>query len=113
CMKEGIEPEKTYDLSKLTTFGYTGSPLSPEGFKWIYESVKKDVRVAPSSGGTDICAGIVGANSLLPIHAGEIPGRCLGVSVYAYNEAGEPVSDKIGEMVITKPYPSMPLYFWN
>lgn len=113
CMKDKIKPKETYDLSKLTTFGYTGAPLSPEGFNWIYEYVKEDVQVAPGSGGTDICAGIVGGNPLLPVHAGEIPGRCLGVSVYSYDEDGKPVFDKIGEMVITKPFPSMPLFFWN
>lgn len=113
CMKEGIEPQKTYDLSKLSTFAYTGSPLSPEGFKWVYEKVKKDIRVAPSSGGTDLCAGIVGGNPILPVRAGEIPSRCLGVAVYSYNEQGKEVYDEIGEMVITRPFPSMPLYFWN
>ena len=113
CMKEGIEPGKTYDLSSLDTFAYTGAPLSPDGFKWINDNVRKDVRIAPSSGGTDICAGIVGATSLLPVHAGEIPCRCLGVSVYSYDDNGMPVKGEIGEMVITKPFPSMPLFFWN
>lgn len=113
CMKEGINPGETYNLSSLKTFGYTGAPLSPEGFKWINDYVKKEVRISPSSGGTDICAGIVGATPLTPIHAGEIPSRCLGVSVYSYDENGKPVTDEIGEMVITKPFPSMQLYFWN
>ncbi|MFD1350967.1 acetoacetate--CoA ligase [Oceanobacillus caeni] len=113
CMKVGIKPGETYDLSNLNTFAYTGAPLSPEGFKWVYDYVKKRVRVAPISGGTDIAAGIVAGNSLSPIHAGEIPSRCLGVSVYSYDDNGKPVTGEIGEMVITKPFPSMPLYFWN
>jgi len=113
CMKEGIEPGKTFDLSNLTTFSYTGAPLSPEGFQWVYDNVKKDIRMAPTSGGTDICAGIVGGNAILPVYAAEIPCRCLGVSVYSYDDKGRAVYDEIGEMVITKPIPSMPLYFWN
>ena len=113
CMKEGIEPGKTFDLSNLNTFSYTGAPLSPEGFQWVYDRVKKDIRMAPTSGGTDICAGIVGGSAILPVYAAEIPCRCLGVSVYSYDDKGRPVYDEIGEMVITKPIPSMPLYFWN
>ncbi|GAB3805266.1 acetoacetate--CoA ligase [Virgibacillus kimchii] len=113
CMKKNLEPGKTYDVSSISTFAYTGSPLSPEGFKWIYDHVKADVRVAPSSGGTDLCASIVASNVLSPLHAGEIPCRSLGVSVYSYDEAGKPIYNEMGEMVITKPYPSMPLYFWN
>ncbi|UJL45524.1 acetoacetate--CoA ligase [Virgibacillus sp. NKC19-16] len=113
CMKEGIKPKNTFDLPNLDTFHYTGAPLSPEGFHWVYENVKENVRVAPSSGGTDICAGIVGGSTILPVHAGEIPQGCLGVSVYSYDENGQPVYDEVGEMVITKPFPSMPLFFWN
>lgn len=113
CMKAGLEPKNEYDLSHLKVFAYTGSPLSPEGFKWIYENVKKDIRIAPISGGTDICSGIVGSTPILPVYAGEIPCKCLGVSVYSFNDEGKPVINEIGEMVITKPFPSMPLYFWN
>lgn len=113
CMKQQLEPGKTYDLSALSTFSYTGSPLSPEGFKWVYDRVKQDIRVAPSSGGTDLCASIVASSVLVPVHAGEIPCRSLGVSVYSYNDDAKPVYNEIGEMVITKPYPSMPLFFWN
>lgn len=113
CMKEKVEPGKNYDLKSLSTFTYTGAPLSPDGFKWIYDKVKSDVRVAPSSGGTDLCASIVSSTVLLPLRAGEIPCRNLGVSIYSYNEDGQPIQNEIGEMVITKPYPSMPLFFWN
>src|SRR5690625_4869698 len=83
CMKEGIEPGKTFDLSNLNTFSYTGAPLSPEGFQWVYDRVKKDIRMAPTSGGTDICAGNVGGSAILPTSAAEIPCRCPGVSVAA------------------------------
>ncbi|MFA8439875.1 acetoacetate--CoA ligase [Pueribacillus sp. YX66] len=113
CMKAGMKPGETYDLSHIHTFSYTGAPLSPEGFKWVYDEVKSDVRLAPSSGGTDICAGIVSGSPLLPVYAGEIPGRNLGVAVYAYNDNAQPVTDEIGELVMTKPFPSMPLFFWN
>ncbi len=113
CMKADMKPKEMYDLSHLKTFSYTGAPLSPEGFKWVYDEVKSDVRLAPSSGGTDICAGIVSGSPILPVYAGEIPGRNLGVAVYAYNENAEPVTDEVGELVITKPFPSMPLFFWN
>ncbi len=113
CMKAGLKPGETYDLSHLSSFSYTGSPLSPEGFKWVYDAVKSDVRVAPISGGTDICAGIVSGSAILPVHAGEIPCRNLGVAVYAYNDDAQPVIDEIGELVMTKPFPSMPLFFWN
>ncbi|WP_033828971.1 acetoacetate--CoA ligase [Bacillus andreraoultii] len=113
CMKQGLEPGKEYDLTHLKTFAYTGSPLSPEGFKWVYDFVKEDVRIAPSSGGTDICAGIVGSTPILPVYAGEIPCKCLGVAVYSYDEDGKSLIDEIGELVITQPFPSMPIFFWN
>lgn len=113
CMKAGIDPKTEYDLSHLKVFAYTGSPLSPEGFQWIHDHVKENVRIAPASGGTDICSGIVGSTPILPVFAGEIPCKCLGVSVYSFDEEGKPVINEIGEMVLTKPYPSMPLYFWN
>lgn len=112
-LNEGIVPKNDFDLSKINTFSYTGAPLSPEGFQWIYDNVSSDVRVAPTSGGTDICAGIVAASPLLPVHAGEIPGKCLGVAVYSYDKDGQSVINEVGEMVITKPFPSMPLFFWN
>jgi len=113
CMKEGVEPSKKYDLSKLRGVGSTGAPLPPEGFRWAYEHVKGDALLNSFSGGTDICTGIVGACPLLPVRSGEIPCRLLGASVEAYNEAGKPVVGRVGELVITKPMPSMPLYFWN
>ena len=113
CMKAGVEPGKTYDLSKLRAIGSTGSPLPPEGFQWVYEHVKKDLWLASSSGGTDVCTGFVGGSILRPVYAGELQSRLLGTKVEAFDEHGQPLIDEVGELVITAPMPSMPLYFWN
>ncbi len=113
CMKAGIEPGKTYDLSKLRTIGSTGSPLSPEGFLWVYEHVKHDLWLASISGGTDVCSAFVGGSILLPVRTGELQCRLLGISVEAFDEQGQLLIDEVGELVITQPMPSMPLYFWN
>ncbi|MBE3559735.1 MAG: acetoacetate--CoA ligase [Ktedonobacteraceae bacterium] len=113
CMKSGIEPGKQYDLSKLRALGSTGSPLPPEGFRWIYEHVKHDLWLASISGGTDVCSAFVGGSILLPVYAGELQCRSLGAKVEAFDEAGKPLIDEVGELVITEPMPSMPLYFWN
>ena len=113
CMKAGIEPGKTYDLSKLRGIGSTGSPLPPEGFQWIYEHVKKDIWLASVSGGTDVCSAFVGGSILLPVYAGELQCRALGARVEAFDEQGHPIIDEVGELVITEPLPSMPLFFWN
>lgn len=113
CMKAGIEPAKEFDLTSLKGLGSTGAPLPSEGFQWVYERVKSDLLLNSVSGGTDICTGIVGACPLLPVHAGEIPCRMLGASVEAYDEQGRPVVEEVGELVITAPMPSMPLFLWN
>ncbi|HEX6553704.1 MAG TPA: acetoacetate--CoA ligase [Ktedonobacteraceae bacterium] len=113
CMKAGIEPGKTYDLSKLRAIGSTGSPLPPEGFKWIYDHVKRDLWLASVSGGTDVCSAFVGGSILLPVYAGELQCRSLGAKVEAFDEQGRPLIDEMGELVITEPMPSMPIYFWN
>ncbi len=113
CMKAGIEPGKTYDLSKLRGIGSTGSPLPPEGFQWIYEHVKKDIWLASVSGGTDVCSAFVGGSILLPVYSGELQCRALGARVEAFDEQGHPIIDEVGELVITEPLPSMPLFFWN
>lgn len=113
CTKAGLYPEKNFQLSKLRSIGSTGSTLPPEGFEWIYNYVKKDVWLASISGGTDVCSAFVGGNPLLPVYAGEIQCRALGCKVEAFDEKGTPVEGKVGEMVITKPLPSMPVYFWN
>ncbi len=113
CMKANIEPGKTYDLSQLKAIGSTGSPLPPEGFRWVYEHVKKDLWLVSASGGTDVCSAFVSGCVLLPVYTGEIQCRTLGASVEAFDEQGKPLVDQVGELVITKPMPSMPLYFWN
>ncbi len=113
CMKAGITPGKTYDLSKIREIGSTGSPLPPEGFHWIYEQVKSDVWLASMSGGTDVCTGFVGGSILQPVYEGEIQGRGLGAKVESFDEQGQPLTDEVGELVITQPMPSMPLFFWN
>ncbi len=113
CMKAGIDPGKTYDLSRLRGLGSTGSPLPPEGFQWVYEHVKKDLWLASYSGGTDVCSGFLGGSVLLPVHAGELQCRSLGAKVEAFDDNGKPLIDEMGELVITAPMPSMPLFFWN
>ena len=113
CMKAGIEPGKTHDLSKLRSMGATGSPLPPEGFQWVYEHVKQDLWLSSSSGGTDVCTGFVGGSVLRPVYAGEIQSRLLGTKVEAFDENGQSLMDEVGELVVTEPMPSMPLFFWN
>lgn len=113
CMKAGVEPGKTYNLSKLRGLGSTGSPLPPEGFQWVYEHVKKDIWLASVSGGTDMCSAFVGGSILLPVYAGELQCRSLGAKVDAFDEQGRSLVNEVGELVITEPMPSMPLFFWN
>lgn len=112
CMKAGLQFTDS-DFPELKTIGSTGSPLPAEAYDWIYTKVKKEVWLISFSGGTDICSGFVGGCILLPVHRGEIQCRLLGVALDALNESGEPVYDETGEMVITEPMPSMPLYFWK
>ncbi|KWW17302.1 acetoacetyl-CoA synthetase [Peribacillus simplex] len=112
-MKLGIKPMGKYDLSKLKALFSTGAPLTGDGYKWVYQNVKKDIWLSSSSGGTDVCAGFVGGVPTLPVRIGEIQGRALGVHVEAFDERGQSLINEVGELVITKPMPSMPLYFWN
>ncbi|QBD81649.1 acetoacetate--CoA ligase [Ktedonosporobacter rubrisoli] len=113
CMKAGIEPGKTFDLSQLRCIGSTGSPLPPEGFLWAYEHVKPDLWLASVSGGTDVCSAFVTCSPLLPVETGELQCRSFGAKVEAFDEQGHPLIDEVGELVITEPMPSMPLFFWN
>jgi acetoacetyl-CoA synthetase len=116
CMKAGLRPAANYDLSRLRGVGSTGSPLPPEGFGWVYDAVATpghDLILGSFSGGTDLCTGFVGPCPLLPVRAGVISGRCLGASVEAYDAAGNPVTGEVGELVLTRPMPSMPVRFWN
>jgi acetoacetyl-CoA synthetase len=113
CMKAGLQPGRRYPLNRLRAVGSTGSPLSVAGFKWVYERVQRDIALESLSGGTDLCTPFVGGCRILPVHAGEMQCRYLGAKVEAFNESGESVLDQVGELVITEPMPSMPLFFWN
>ena len=111
--KAGVVPGKTYDLSRLRTILPAGSPVSAEVTAWFYRNVKADLWVATGSGGTEFCCGLVGGVPTLPVYAGEIQARSLGVAAYAFNERGESVVDELGELVITEPMPSMPVRLWG
>jgi acetoacetyl-CoA synthetase len=113
CMNAGIEPGRDFDLSALKSMGSTGSPLPPEGFDWVYESVKEDLWLFSTSGGTDLCTAFVGGCPLLPVKSGELQCRSLGAKVEAFDEEGNSLVDEVGELVITEPMSSMPLYLWN
>lgn len=113
CIKSEIHPKDKFNLSKLRSVSSTGSPLSSEGFDWIYESVKENVYLWSMSGGTDVCTAFVGGNPLEVVTEGEIQCRALGVSLEAWDENGQALTDEVGEMVITKAIPSMPVMFWN
>jgi acetoacetyl-CoA synthetase len=113
CMKAGIEPKAGRELNALEAVGSTGSPLSPEGFRWVYEQLGDGTWLFSTSGGTDMCTAFVGGVAIRPVLEGELQARCLGASVEAWDESGHPVSDQVGELVITQPMPSMPIYFWG
>jgi acetoacetyl-CoA synthetase len=113
CEKAGIEPGRDHDLSALRAIGSTGSPLAPESFKWVYEHVKPDVWLFSTSGGTDVCTAFVAGSPLLPVYEGELQCRALGCAVEAWDEQARSLVDEVGELVITEPLPSMPIYFWN
>jgi acetoacetyl-CoA synthetase len=113
CGKAGISPRSQFDLSSLQTVGCTGSPLTEEGFRWVYEHVHPDVMLACITGGTDPAACFLTACPTLPIYAGEMTCRELGVATFAYDDAGKAIVNEVGELVMTLPIPSMPLYFWN
>lgn len=113
CLKADLDPGQSYDLSMLRSVGSTGAPLSPEGFVWVYERVNDDVLLGSVSGGTDLCAAFIGSCPLLPVRAGEIQCRYLGAAVEAFDVEGRPVVDEVGELAVTAPMPSMPVFFWN
>jgi acetoacetyl-CoA synthetase len=112
-MNEGIHPGKEYDLSPLKTVLSTGSPLSEEGFEFIYREVKKDLQLSSISGGSDINGCFALGNPLGPVYSGELQCRGLAMKVEAFDENGKPVINKQGELVCTAPAPSMPIYFWD
>ena len=113
CMKAGVQPAAGRDLSALRSVGSTGSPLSPEGFRWVYDELGADTWLFSTSGGTDVCTAFVGGVPLLPVYEGELQARSLGCDVQSFDPDGNPLVDAVGELVITQPMPSMPLGFWN
>ncbi len=112
-MSVKAQPGKTYDLSSLREISQTGSPLSADGFEWVYTEIKEDLHFNSISGGTDINGCFAIGSPTLPVYAGELQAPGLGMKIKAYDEKGEPVWDKEGELVCEAPAPSMPLYFWN
>ncbi|MBK6007764.1 acetoacetate--CoA ligase [Ramlibacter ginsenosidimutans] len=113
CMKEGVRPGEFARFERLRAINSTGSPLPIEAYLWVYAAVKKDLWLASISGGTDIASGFVACAPSLPVTAGEIQCRELGVAAYAFDEGGHAVVDEVGELVVTQPMPSMPLFFWG
>jgi acetoacetyl-CoA synthetase len=113
CHKEDVHPQAGRDLSRLDSVGSTGSPLSPEGFDWVRDRLGEDVWLFSTSGGTDVCTAFVGGVPTLPVYRGELQARALGAKVEAWSEDGRPLVGEVGELVITKPMPSMPLYLWG
>jgi acetoacetyl-CoA synthetase len=113
CQKAGVEPGAGRDLSRLDSIGSTGSPLAPEGFDWVRDRIGEDVWLFSTSGGTDVCTAFVGGVPTLPVYRGELQARALGAKVEAWSEDGRPLVGEVGELVITEPMPSMPLYLWG
>ncbi|MCG8561086.1 MAG: acetoacetate--CoA ligase [Hyphomicrobiales bacterium] len=111
--KAGLRPRDSHDLSTLRTMASTGSPLVPESFDFVYEAIKPDLHLASISGGTDIVSCFVIGNPLKPVWRGEIQGPGLGMAVEICDEAGAPLASGKGELTCTKPFPSMPVAFWN
>ena len=109
----GVRPKELFDLSRLKGMFCTGSPLTSDAFRWVYDAVKADILLQSTSGGTDVCSGFVGGSPLLPVRAGEIACRCLGVLAEALDADGASILDEPGELVISAPMPSMPVKFWN
>lgn len=113
CRKAGILPGEYGDLKALRSLSSTGSPLPQEGFDYVYDCIKQDLWLCSMSGGTDVCTAFVGGCPLLPVYEGEIQCRALGCDLHAFNGQGNRLWNEVGEMVITKPMPSMPVFFWN
>ena len=113
CKKAELSPGRDVDLSLLRAIGTTGAPLPVDGFKWVYEAVGRDLLLGSVSGGTDVCTAFVASCPLLPVRAGELQCRALGAKVLAFDEQGRELCDEVGELVLTEPLPSMPVFFWG
>ncbi|GAA3774877.1 acetoacetate--CoA ligase [Streptomyces phyllanthi] len=116
CRKAGIHPARDYDLSRVQCVGTTGSPLPPDGFRWLHDefaAAGADLWIASVSGGTDVCSCFAGAVPTLPVHIGELQAPGLGTDLQSWDPGGKPLTDEVGELVVTNPMPSMPIHFWN
>ncbi|WP_405986715.1 acetoacetate--CoA ligase [Streptomyces sp. NBC_00872] len=113
CRKAEAHPGRDHDLSRLKCVATTGSPLPPDGFRWLHDDVAEDLWIASVSGGTDVCSCFAGAVPTLPVQIGELQAPCLGTDLQAWDPQGRPVVDEVGELVVTNPLPSMPVRFWN
>ena len=111
--KENVSPRKNYDLSSLREISQTGSPLSEEGFEYVFQEIKSDLHFNSISGGTDINGCFAAGSPIFPVYAGELQSPALGMKIKAYDEKGNSIYDEQGELVCEAPSPSMPLYFWN
>ncbi|MCZ7415561.1 acetoacetate--CoA ligase [Streptomyces sp. WMMC897] len=113
CRKADVHPGRDYDLSALRCVATTGSPLPPDGFRWLHDEASGDLWIASVSGGTDVCSCFAGAVPTLPVHIGELQAPCLGTDLQSWDPHGKPLVDEVGELVVTNPMPSMPVRFWN
>lgn len=113
CRKAEVHPSRDFDLSAVKCVATTGSPLPPDGFRWLHDEVAEDLWIASVSGGTDVCSCFAGAVPTLPVHIGELQAACLGTDLQAWDPSGKPVIGEVGELVVTNPMPSMPIHFWN
>jgi acetoacetyl-CoA synthetase len=113
CAKEGLKPGASYPLGAVRAVGSTGSPLPSSGFRWVQEGLGRPVPVISLSGGTDVCTAFIGGCAILPVVAGELSCICLGAAIESWAGQGHPVIGEEGELVLTKPMPSMPVFFWN
>jgi acetoacetyl-CoA synthetase len=113
CQKAGVDPRGHCDLTRLRGLGTTGAPLPAAGFAWVYEHVSADLLLGSVSGGTDVCTAFLLSCPLLPVRAGEIQCRGLGAKIEAFDESGRSVIGEVGELVLTAPFPAMPVFFWG
>jgi acetoacetyl-CoA synthetase len=113
CAKAGVVPREAHDLSRLRVLGATGSTVPPDAYHWVHDHVGADLPLMSISGGTDVVSAFAGGAPILPVWPGEISGACLGVALDAFGPAGHPVRGEVGELVVTRPMPSMPVRFWD
>ncbi|GJF26241.1 acetoacetate--CoA ligase [Streptomyces sp. HO565] len=113
CRKADVHPGRDLDLSRIECVATTGSPLPPDGFRWLHDEVREDLWIASVSGGTDVCSCFAGAVPTLPVYIGELQAPGLGTDLQSWDPHGEPLTDEVGELVVTNPMPSMPVRFWN